>query len=1260
MVESPDYSIFHRDFLIDFENPANYVPLPTASQSSISGPASLYTASCSWLNNSLDAYFGVATGLGSLYVIKLPPLHLLNSSGNESLVAKIQTFDLKQNSFIGKFLNGFVPSIIKSTALSTTSSNVSEVAVSMFSYSTADDELIFVLCRDGHIRVLSLKRQEAILVHNLFAENSGIAKEGSQTIPQNVISMKCWYMDDDGSTNEMVPTVSIPNIIVHWSYHRYKVFTLLRVNLPDIVDSRSNLSGSGSFFQMRSPIMPGPKGGASVGDSTSNFGLVKLMEIYAPNGEFELLDYFIADRQLWALWQYNDNVNLQFFALATENDQRVGGGNVDASGEQPTIANDWVVVVNDATAPPEMSLKSTMINSKEYYLNEIFWRGHFSLSAIGRAICVLNRWPEQKLADAKVDMLVAEAIKLTDGMIRNQLENIELLSVEDYTRMELDSWHQLYLFCLEYYFNETKPMSIFVDHKTGVKGIVRRSTLEIVPQLPAFDDLIAHYFLLCKEPIDDMFGGDNMAGSNNTTSLNLFSEEALRTRLSAVMAPVQATVSGVFPVQLESSLYHLLLGMAAINRSLKDEDWINFEAFMRRVNNFSSKMNCSLAELAKEITENPEIRQLSDNNLDPLVSDFFDKCPQVGEAIDFLLRKITYDFFVNQSEPIADQLGLDGGEAGARMEQGKNQEKFTSTQEAQMRMVDALQSEIAPEFFEVLSSCYGLDFITNNVRKLVDCRYRFLRDMFLFQFMLSKFRMNLKSEDMPKIVLIEATYIPKTAQLLFALDYLNWVCQTPMVTANVAWAFSSTAPGANSGGALKAGVTSIVSIKSSPSSGGGSGGGFASATSKVTTIDNNELLAVLDMRDYINLNRLGVVGLESTFYDAYPASSILYFFLRFRGGLLVKRMLSYRCLTATQQPQNWASLISDYLGLVAQLLWPYSPGQFKLAEFLLGVGQYDLLERYVLRLNNWCSTFSYSRFFLKGIGHLVNGNGPKALRQFKQALIGVTQYEPFLFRIFAQKPAKLAMSGGHKPASKVLPNARTIFRYYNKLVQLFNRYSSPDQVIELVEVALDTLDRETDPEYDEHRNSLLMTLFANQLKLGNIQRAHEAMIDNTDVDQRRTCLRQFILNLCERGAISELVTFSYFGLEEEFVGILESKAKSSLVVAEENRKHVPEIDGEAKSINYYHILYAYFIRINEYQRAAQAMYNYYRRLVPETEMSNAETMLELQAEALLMARNCLALVAEGATHVVHRVVGNEESNKRKRHGGQGEVSWKHL
>lgn len=1254
MVELPDYSIFYRDYLIDFEDSANYVPLPTASQSSISGPTSLYTASCSWLNNSLDAYFAVATGLGSLYVIKLPPVHLLNSSSNEVLVAKIQTFDLKQNSLIGKFLNGFVPSIIKSTTSGTGSNNVSEAAISLFSYSIADDELIFALCRDGRIRILSLKRQEAILVHNLFDDNGG-PKEGSQLIPQNVISMKCWYMDDEANKNEMLDTISIPNIIVYWSYHQYKVFTLFRVNLPDIIDSQNNLTGSGSFFQMRSPIRPGANTGSC--DSTSNFGLVKLMEIYAPNGEFELLDYFIADRQLWALWQFNDNVNLQYFSLAMENDQHVHAGNENTTGVEPTIANDWIVVVNDAVTPPEMSLKSTMINAKEYYLNEIFWRGHFSLSAIGRAICVLNRWPEQKLADAKIDVLVAEAIKLNDGIIRDQLENIELLSVEDYTRMERDSWHELYLFCLEYYFNETKPMSIFVDHKTGVKGIVRRSTLEIVPQLPAFDDLIAHYFLLCKEPIVDMAGGDN-----NNTNLNLFSDEALRSRLSSLLSTVQAKLPSVYSAQLESSIYHLILGMTAINRSLKEEDWVNFEAFMRRMNNFSSKMNCSLVELAKEITENSDIRQLSDHNLDPLVSDFFDKCPQIGEAIDFLLRKVTYDFIINQSEPIVDQLVLDGNGKCSRTEQVKQNEKFISTQEAQVRIVDALQSDIDPLFSNVLSSCYGLEFITTNVRKLVDCRYRFLRDLFLFQFMLSKFRMNLKSEDMPKIILIEATYIPKTAQLLFSLDYLNWVCQTPMVTANVAWAFSSLAPSANNGSELKFGVTSIVNIKSSPgSTSTGGGSNFVSANSKVATIDNNELLAVLDMREYITLNRLGMVGLESSFYDAYPASNILYFFLRFRGGLLVKRMLSYQWRNESQKPQNWASYMSDYLGLVAKLLWPYSPGQFKLAEFLLGVGQYDLLERYVLRLNNWCSTFSYSRFFLKGIGYLVTGNGPKALRQFKQALIGITQYEPFLYRIFAQKASKLVVNGIHKPASTVLPNARTIFRYYNKLVQLFNRYSSPDQVIELVEVALETLDRETDPEYDEHRNSLLMTLFANQLKLGNIQRAHEAMIDNTDVDQRRMCLRQFILNLCERGAISELVSFSYFGLEEEFVSILETKARSSLVVAEEDKKHdfkSLEINGEIKPINYYHILYAYFVRINEYQRAAQAMYNYYRRLVPETELNNAETMLELQAEALLIAGNCLAIVVEGDTHVVERNVGNEENNKRKRHG-QEEVSWKH-
>ena len=144
-------------------------------------------------------------------------------------------------------------------------------------------------------------------------------------------------------------------------------------------------------------------------------------------------------------------------------------------------------------------------------------------------------------------------------------------------------------------------------------------------------------------------------------------------------------------------------------------------------------------------------------------------------------------------------------------------------------------------------------------------------------------------------------------------------------------------------------------------------------------------------------------------------------------------------------------------------------------------------------------------------------------------------------------------------------NARTIFRYYNKLIQLFNRYSTPDQVIELAECALNSLKKETDPEYAQHHSQLHSILFACHLRLGNTKQAYKAMIDNSDQNLKQNCLRQFIVNLCEAGKYKELVSYPYIGLENDFVSILESKARSSSIrktdLADESSRKQSKVSG---------------------------------------------------------------------------------------------------
>lgn len=265
---------------------------------------------------------------------------------------------------------------------------------------------------------------------------------------------------------------------------------------------------------------------------------------------------------------------------------------------------------------------------------------------------------------------------------------------------------------------------------------------------------------------------------------------------------------------------------------------------------------------------------------------------------------------------------------------------------------------------------------------------------------------------------------------------------------------------------------------------------------------------------------------------------------------------------------------------------------------------------------------------------------------------------------------RFSRRSAHLEESSVLPNARTIYRYYQKLIQLFKHYSSPDHVIELVQIALATLDRNTDPEYEEHHSSLHSTLFDCHLRLNNVDQAYNAMIDNLDPEQRRICLRQFIFTLCQNHQLAELVSFPYLGLEDEFVSILEAKARASSVTlpAEVSPEPFskffttkPEPEVQPAQLNYYHILYTYFVGVNNFRRAAQSMYDYYRRLAQDTAGCASETWLQRQADSLLAARNCLKLVDSTYSWIIKSTVKKsdaEETISLKRKLGGRNVSLK--
>ncbi|KAF7261231.1 hypothetical protein EG68_01523 [Paragonimus skrjabini miyazakii] len=171
--------------------------------------------------------------------------------------------------------------------------------------------------------------------------------------------------------------------------------------------------------------------------------------------------------------------------------------------------------------------------------------------------------------------------------------------------------------------------------------------------------------------------------------------------------------------------------------------------------------------------------------------------------------------------------------------------------------------------------------------------------------------------------------------------------------------------------------------------------------------------------------------------------------------------------------------------------------------------------------------------------------------------------------------------------------------------------------------------------------ALWTRMFKHHLALGHYTTAHLLIRSNPDADRRRDCLRQLIVTLCDRGESSKLVSFHYGVSEDEFLLILEARARATDVLP----SVVPTsstLDSVPSANPYYDVLYAFHIRRANYRAAAMILFEHAHRLAEETACSMFSVCnngfraggarllfgLQRQAACLVAAINALYLVPE--------------------------------
>ncbi|XP_070567013.1 nuclear pore complex protein Nup160-like [Ptychodera flava] len=107
--------------------------------------------SASWVTNEGEAVFALATNVGSILVVKLPP---------QGIQGIPTVHELRQATMMQRIWTGLVPSVIRGDH------EASDAVLSLFIHPLGQDLLIFTICRDHKVRVWSCKNYECVLVHD--------------------------------------------------------------------------------------------------------------------------------------------------------------------------------------------------------------------------------------------------------------------------------------------------------------------------------------------------------------------------------------------------------------------------------------------------------------------------------------------------------------------------------------------------------------------------------------------------------------------------------------------------------------------------------------------------------------------------------------------------------------------------------------------------------------------------------------------------------------------------------------------------------------------------------------------------------------------------------------------------------------------------------------------------------------------------------------------------------------------------------------
>ncbi|OMJ21242.1 Nuclear pore complex protein [Smittium culicis] len=247
-----------------------------------------------------------------------------------------------------------------------------------------------------------------------------------------------------------------------------------------------------------------------------------------------------------------------------------------------------------------------------------------------------------------------------------------------------------------------------------------------------------------------------------------------------------------------------------------------------------------------------------------------------------------------------------------------------------------------------------------------------------------------------------------------------------------------------------------------------------------------------------------------------------------------------------------------------------------------------------------------------------------------------------------------------------------IVGYYLQVAKIFEKSKAHELSSEFYTLAVRNSSFNGAGVFESNLGPIYVKIFHSAIESKQIEKAYSSIINNPDLDLQLECLRLFV-NFCLDESKIEycrlLIKFPFPGLLGEVEKCLQFKARNSKLNTTNLFTTPNQSDrdlGKISQLNYYYILFSFYMNWNNFYEASSIMYQYALRLSKHCSLDNytknlqelspaaTDRYLELQLQALLLSIQAMEVTNESERMILIRgaakkqIKNNSSSTKKKR------------